>query len=218
MVYLPKLDIINPEELEIESKKEKSTLSQFDINIISNYEKRNKDQIKLLSVYKDIDKIDLRKIELMCDKYGLDYKVIKELLELYFNDHKIVNIINAFVEKYSNYIPYFKNNGNINFIYTSSYANVALSNIDNREDYLKTVTDPFSIVKGNKIAETNPNRGATGVTINSKKEYVLKENANRFSYEGKIVNYNLLKKPERKTSAFSFADFKKMQLENKNNK
>ena len=151
LVYLPKLDIINPEELEIESKKEKSTLSQFDINIISNYEKRNKDQIKLLSVYKDIDKIDLRKIELMCDKYGLDYKVIKELLELYFNDHKIVNIINAFVEKYSNYIPYFKNNGNINFIYTSSYANVALSNIDNREDYLKTVTDPFSIVKGNKI-------------------------------------------------------------------
>ena len=81
-------------------------------------------------------------------------------------------------------------------------------------------TGSNTVVKGNKIAETNPNRAATGsnAIINSKKEYVLKENANRFSYEGKIVNYNLLKKPERKTSAFSFADFKKMQLENKNNK
>ena len=72
-----------------------------------------------------------------------------------------------------------------------------------------------TVIKGNKVAETNPNRNATNTTISSKKEYILKENANRFSYEGKMVNYKLLKKPERKVVdknyGFSFADFKKMQ-------
>jgi hypothetical protein len=72
-----------------------------------------------------------------------------------------------------------------------------------------------TVIKGNKVAETNPNRNASNTTISSKKEYILKENANRFSYEGKMVNYKLLKKPERKVVdknyGFSFADFKKMQ-------
>ena len=76
-----------------------------------------------------------------------------------------------------------------------------------------------TVIKGNKVAETNPNRNATNTTISSKKEYILKENANRFSYEGKMVNYKLLKKPERKVVdknyGFSFADFKKMQENNK---
>jgi len=72
-----------------------------------------------------------------------------------------------------------------------------------------------TVIKGNKVAETNPNRSSSAVIISSKKEYILKENANRFSYEGKMVNYKLLKKPERKVVdknyGFSFADFKKMQ-------
>jgi hypothetical protein len=72
-----------------------------------------------------------------------------------------------------------------------------------------------TVIKGNKVAETNPNRNTNNTTISSKKEYILKENANRFSYEGKMVNYKLLKKPERKVVdknyGFSFADFKKMQ-------
>ena len=72
-----------------------------------------------------------------------------------------------------------------------------------------------TVIKGNKVAETNPNRNTNNSTISSKKEYILKENANRFSYEGKMVNYKLLKKPERKVVdknyGFSFADFKKMQ-------
>jgi hypothetical protein len=44
---------------------------------------------------------------------------------------------------------------------------------------------------------------------------ILKENANRYSYEGKLANYTFLKKPERKvvdkSYGFSFADFKNMQ-------
>ena len=76
-----------------------------------------------------------------------------------------------------------------------------------------------TVIKGNKVAETNPNRSSSAAIISSKKEYILKENANRFSYEGKMVNYKLLKKPERKVVdknyGFSFADFKKMQENNK---
>lgn len=53
----------------------------------------------------------------------------------------------------------------------------------------------------------------------SKKETLLKENANRYSYEGKMVNFSFLKKVERKTVdkryAMNFSDFKKM-IKNKN--
>jgi hypothetical protein len=48
---------------------------------------------------------------------------------------------------------------------------------------------------------------------------VLKENANRYTYEGKISTFNMLKKPDRKIIdkkyALSFADFKKLQLAKK---
>ena len=71
-------------------------------------------------------------------------------------------------------------------------------------------TGSNTVVKGTKLAETNPNRSAVS-TVTSTKEYILKENANRFSYEGKIVNYSLLNKPKRQKVEFSFADFKKMQ-------
>jgi hypothetical protein len=44
---------------------------------------------------------------------------------------------------------------------------------------------------------------------------LLKENANRFSFEGKLANFNFLKKIDRKVVdkryAVSFAEFKKMQ-------
>jgi len=47
-------------------------------------------------------------------------------------------------------------------------------------------------------------------------EYVLKQNANRYTYEGKMVNYSFLKKVDKKIvdkkSAMTFADFKKMKL------
>lgn len=58
-------------------------------------------------------------------------------------------------------------------------------------------------------------------SINAKREHeenrkvVLKDNANRYTYDGKFVNFNFLKKIERKMVdkkyALSFADFKKMQ-------
>jgi hypothetical protein len=51
-------------------------------------------------------------------------------------------------------------------------------------------------------------------------QLLLKENANRYSYEGKLVNFSFLKKVERKvvdkTYAMNFADFKKMMFDKKN--
>lgn len=48
---------------------------------------------------------------------------------------------------------------------------------------------------------------------------LLKENANRYTCEGKMCNFSFLKKPDRKVVdkkyALSFADFKKMRQENK---
>ena len=48
---------------------------------------------------------------------------------------------------------------------------------------------------------------------------LLKEKANRYTYEGKFANFNFLKKVERKVTdkkyALTFADFKKMQQEKK---
>jgi len=49
---------------------------------------------------------------------------------------------------------------------------------------------------------------------------LLKENANRYSYEGKIANFSFLKKVERKAVdkryAMNFSDFKKMVMNKKN--
>ena len=46
-------------------------------------------------------------------------------------------------------------------------------------------------------------------------EKIIKENANRYSYEGKLVNFNFLKKVDRKLLdkryAMSFSEFKKMK-------
>ena len=47
------------------------------------------------------------------------------------------------------------------------------------------------------------------------KNLLLKENANRYTYEGKLSTFNMLKKVERKVVdkkyGMSFADFKKIK-------
>jgi hypothetical protein len=47
-------------------------------------------------------------------------------------------------------------------------------------------------------------------------DYILKNNANRYTYEGRIANFSFIKKVDRKTvdkkAAMTFADFKKMKL------
>jgi hypothetical protein len=61
-----------------------------------------------------------------------------------------------------------------------------------------------------------PNKQLTSEQENEK--ILLKEKANRYTYEGKLSNFNFLKKVERKVVdkkyALSFADFKKIQQKN----
>ena len=63
-----------------------------------------------------------------------------------------------------------------------------------------------------------PNNKITDINNNGK--VILKENANRYSYEGKMCNFSFLKKIDRKVVdkkyAMTFADFKRLQDEKKN--
>ena len=53
----------------------------------------------------------------------------------------------------------------------------------------------------------------------SAEEMLLKENANRYTWEGRLANMSILKKVDRnvidKNYSLSFADFKKLQKQNK---
>jgi hypothetical protein len=59
----------------------------------------------------------------------------------------------------------------------------------------------------NKETTVKASNKPTAAPVNAQ---IVKENANRYSYEGKMANYSFLKKPEKKTG-LSFADFKKMK-------
>jgi hypothetical protein len=67
---------------------------------------------------------------------------------------------------------------------------------------------PKNSIPNNKVTDTNNNG-----------KVILKENANRYSYEGKMCNFSFLKKIDRKVVdkkyAMTFADFKRLQDEKK---
>lgn len=154
-LVLPKLVLMDSaniiDEYNKSKKNEKTNLSIDTINIIKNYEKRNKSQIKLLCIYQNENiASNKERITSFCDQYGLDHNEILKILKIYLQHHKIVNIVNEWTKKYNNYIPFFENI-TIDFIYIASYANNALSNIDDQTDIKKAMKDPFSIVMGEKI-------------------------------------------------------------------
>jgi hypothetical protein len=74
-----------------------------------------------------------------------------------------------------------------------------------------------SIINTKNVAPKKQNISTRLPTINIKKEdkgdILLKENANRYSYEGKMVNFSFLKKPKLNHSEkISFSEFKKTLL------
>ena len=86
----------------------------------------------------------------------------------------------------------------------------------NRDNSLKVAGIPSDNKSVSKkvIPQSDKNATSTSETL------ILKENANRYSYEGKMVNFSFLKKVERKVVdkryAMNFADFKKMMTDKKN--
>jgi hypothetical protein len=80
---------------------------------------------------------------------------------------------------------------------------------------------PKNLKGGNKAKKQKNSIPNTKVTENNTNEKVLlKENANRYSYEGKLSNFNFLKKVDRKVVdkkyGMTFADFKRLQEEKMN--
>lgn len=77
--------------------------------------------------------------------------------------------------------------------------------------HVNIAAPPKNSIPNNKVTESS-----------SDEKVLLKENANRYSYEGKLSNFNFLKKVDRKVVdkkyAMTFADFKRLQEEKKNKK
>ena len=86
----------------------------------------------------------------------------------------------------------------------------------NRDNSLKTAGIPSDNKSVSKKVIPQPDKNATSTS----EALLLKENANRYSYEGKMVNFSFLKKVERKAVdkryGMNFADFKKMMMDKKN--
>ena len=96
--------------------------------------------------------------------------------------------------------------------------------IKNKENLVQTKKNVFAKFKnynkdaGGKINMAAPPKNSIpNKTINEKEDakVLLKEKANRYTYEGKLANFNFLQKIERKVFnkklGLSFAEFKKMQ-------
>jgi hypothetical protein len=99
----------------------------------------------------------------------------------------------------------------------------------NKDSHMSYAAPPKNSVSiGNKMINTNTNTNnsnnnntnnsnntnTNNTNTNNSNKLLLKENANRYSYKGKIVNYNMLKKVDKKQVNkkynTSFAEFKKM--------
>ena len=66
-----------------------------------------------------------------------------------------------------------------------------------------------------KVAAVPLDRPTTAKQTKPQEEKIVKERANRYSFEGKLANFNFLKKIDRKVVdkryAISFSEFKRMQ-------
>jgi hypothetical protein len=85
------------------------------------------------------------------------------------------------------------------------FAKFKSYNKESGTGHVNTAAPPKNSIPGNSIIKT------------SNTKILLKENANRYTYEGKISNFNMLKKVDKKLVdkklALSFSDFKKMHVE-----
>ena len=85
----------------------------------------------------------------------------------------------------------------------SVFAKFKSYNKEAQSGHVNTAPPPKNSIPNKKLTESQENE-----------KILLKEKANRYTYEGKIVNFNFLKKIDRKLVdkkfATSYADFKKM--------
>ena len=93
----------------------------------------------------------------------------------------------------------------------SVFAKLKNYNTDNNKSNSIILDSKKTPTNANKIMNTNTNTSA-------KQDYILKERANRYSYEGKIMNFQFLKKVDKKlvdkNYTMSFTEFKNLQNKN----
>jgi hypothetical protein len=86
------------------------------------------------------------------------------------------------------------------------FAKFKSYNKESGTGHVNMAAPPKNSMPSKSVTENNPNT-----------KILLKENANRYTYEGKFSNFNMLKKVDKKLvdkkMALSFSDFKKMQAE-----
>ena len=86
------------------------------------------------------------------------------------------------------------------------FAKFKSYNKESGTGHVNMAAPPKNSMPGKSITANSPNT-----------KILLKENANRYTYEGKLSNFNMLKKVDKKLVdkklALSFSDFKKMQVE-----
>ena len=89
------------------------------------------------------------------------------------------------------------------------FAKFKSYNKESGTGHVNMAAPPKNSMPSKAVTENNPNT-----------KILLKENANRYTYEGKLSNFNMLKKVDKKLVdkklALSFSDFKKMQIETNN--
>ena len=84
----------------------------------------------------------------------------------------------------------------------SVFAKFKSYNKESGTGHINVSAPPKNSIPNNTLASNN-------------EKILLKENANRYSYQGKLSNFHFLKKMDRKTTdkkyGMTFADFKKIQ-------
>lgn len=93
----------------------------------------------------------------------------------------------------------------------SVFAKLKNYNTDNNKSNSIMLDSKKTPTNANKIANANAN-----TSVKQDKVYILKERANRYSYEGKIMNFQFLKKVDKKcvdkNYTMSFSEFKKLNI------
>ena len=89
------------------------------------------------------------------------------------------------------------------------FAKFKSYNKESGTGHVNMAAPPKNSMPSKAVTENNPNT-----------KILLKENENRYTYEGKLSNFNMLKKVDKKLVdkklALSFSDFKKMRIETNN--
>ena len=89
------------------------------------------------------------------------------------------------------------------------FAKFKSYNKESGTGHVNMAAPPKNSMPSKAVTENNPNT-----------KILLKENANRYTYEGKLSNFNMLKKVDKKLVdkklELYFSDFKKMQIETNN--